>query len=222
MEPPHSYLREHSASVLHHADYLTGLDDHALCGATLQNPAAVSMGAADALCPDCEARLTVYHLKWWRKTAIAATEELEALRVRYRELEERTGTARPAPAAEPADHSSAAAADNAEPEPTTYLGRARRELDGLVAQFEESIPFFRLKNAMQEFSDRLEDHERELLAREIGSDSSLIRWATTEVESRGLTVTNNRVQKNEDMMWQEWLQESQPAPKTKKRFGRSR
>lgn len=215
MEPPHSYLREQSASVLHHADYLTGLDDHALCGATLQNPTAVPMGAADALCPDCEARLTVYHLKWWRKTAIAATEELEALRVRYRELEERTGTARPAPAAAPV-------ADSAEPEPTTFLGRARRELDALVTQFDESIPFFRLKNAMQDFSDRLDDHERELLAQEIGPDSSLIRWATTEVESLGLTVANNRVQKNEDMMWQEWLQESQPAPKTKKRFGRSR
>ncbi len=220
MEPPHSYLREHSASVLHHADYLTGLDDHALCGATLQNPAAVQLGAADALCPDCEARLTVYHLQWWRKTAVAATEELEALRVRYRELEERTGTRRSPAADEPADESLAPAVGTAEP--TTFLGRARRELDALGAQFEDAIPFFRLKNAMQDFSDRLDDDERALLAQEIGPDSSLIRWATTEVESRGLSITNNRVQKNEDMMWQEWLQESQPAPKAKRRFGRSR
>ena len=78
---------------------------------------------------------------------------------------------------------------------------------------------------MQDFSDTLNDDERALLAQEIGSDSSLIRWATTEVESLGLTVTNNRVQENSDMMWQDWLEESQQAPaktKTKKRFGRSR
>ena len=75
---------------------------------------------------------------------------------------------------------------------------------------------------MQEFSDKLDDHERVLLAQEIGSDGSLIRWATTEVEGLGLSVTNNRVQENTDMMWEEWLQESQQAPKTKRRFGRSK
>jgi hypothetical protein len=77
---------------------------------------------------------------------------------------------------------------------------------------------------MQDFSDTLNDDERALLAREIGSDSSLIRWATTEVEALGLTVTNNRVQENSDMMWQEWLQESQQQvpTKTKRRFGRSK
>ena len=61
---------------------------------------------------------------------------------------------------------------------------------------------------MQDFSDKLNDDEQGGPAREIGSDSSLIRWATTEVESLGLSVTNNRVQENSDMMWQEWLQES--------------
>ncbi len=65
---------------------------------------------------------------------------------------------------------------------------------------------------MQDFSDTLTDDERVLLAQEVGSDSSLIRWATTEIEILGLSVTNNRVQENSDMMWQEWLQESQQAP----------
>jgi hypothetical protein len=76
---------------------------------------------------------------------------------------------------------------------------------------------------MQDFSDKLSDDERLLLDRAIGSDSSLIRWATTKVESLGLSVTNNRVRENSDMSWQDWLQESQQVPtKTKRRFGRSR
>lgn len=209
--------------MVHHADYLNGVDDHALCGVSIQEPTALTqVDTADTVCPDCEAKLTVYHLEWWRSRAVAATEELELLRVRYRELEERAGI--PAPAAEPAhdDVAVSAPANNADTEPTTFLDQARRELTELSAQFEEAIPFFRLKNTMQDFSDRLDDHERALLAQEIGPDSSLIRWATTEVETRGLSVMNNRVQKNEDMMWQDWLQESHPAPKTKRRFGRSR
>ena len=93
----------------------------------------------------------------------------------------------------------------------------------MATELDGAVPFFRLNKTMQDFSDRLNDDERVLLAQEIGSESSLIRWATTEVETLGLSVTNNRVQENSDMMWQEWLQESQQAPtKTKRRFGRSR
>ena len=49
----------------------------------------------------------------------------------------------------------------------------------------------RLKNAMQEFSDKLDTDERVLLAQEIGGDGTLIRWSTTEVEALGWQVTNN-------------------------------
>ena len=115
------------------------------------------------------------------------------------------------------------AAESAPTEATTFLDRARRELVELCSQFDGAVPFYRLNKTMQDFSDKLNDDERAVLAREIGSESSLIRWATTEVESLGLSVTNNRVQENSDMMWQEWLQESQQVPtKTKRRFGRSR
>jgi hypothetical protein len=76
---------------------------------------------------------------------------------------------------------------------------------------------------MQDFNDRLDDHDRMLLAQEVASSGSLIRWATMEVESLGLSITNNRVQENAEMTWEEWLQESKQAPtKTKRRFGRSR
>ena len=115
-------------------------------------------------------------------------------------------------------------AESAPTEATTFLDSARRELTELCRQVDSAVPFYRLNKTMQDFSDTLNDDERALLAREIGSDSSLIRWATTEVESLGLSVTNNRVQENSDMMWQEWLQESQQQvpTKTKRRFGRSR
>ena len=87
MEPPHNYLRVHSASVVHHADYLNGQDDRALCGAeVLQATALTQVGSADAVCPDCEAKLVTYHLQWWRARAEAATAELDALRAKYPEL----------------------------------------------------------------------------------------------------------------------------------------
>ncbi|GFG55571.1 hypothetical protein [Mycolicibacterium agri] len=189
------------------------MDDRALCGAALHDPTPVpQVDVAEALCPDCEARLTAYHLEWWRAKALALTAELEALRAKHPELVETPDTAvAPAPAAE----------EQTEPA-ATILDGARRELAELLLQFEGAVPFYRLKNAMQDFSDRLSDDDRLRLAQEIGPDSSLIRWATAEVERRGLSVANNRVQKNEVMMWQEWLQESQPAPKPKRRFGRSR
>ena len=67
VEPPHSYVRETSTSVVHHADYLVRRDTHALCGATLENAATVPQPAdADAICPDCEEKSVLYHLDWWR------------------------------------------------------------------------------------------------------------------------------------------------------------
>lgn len=224
VEPPHSYVRQASASLVHHADYLNRRDNHALCGVALEDPATLSQASgADAVCTDCEAKLVVYHLEWWRARAQAATAELEVLRVKYRELAQSADTESPHVAtAEVEQNQFVAAAESAPSEATTFLDRARRELAELCRQFDDAVPFFRLKNTMQEFSDKLDDHERVLLAQEIGPDSSLIRWATTEVETLGLSVTNNRVQENSDMTWEEWLQESQQAPKTKRRFGRSR
>ena len=222
VEPPHSYLREPSASVVHHVDYLSARSDQALCGVAIQNATALAETAsADALCPDCEAQLVIYHLEWWRSRALAVTAELEALRVKYPELVQSAGTeSADVPVAEDEQDQ---VAESAPTEATTFLDRARRELAELCSQFDRAVPFFRLNKTMQDFSDKLNDNERAVLAREIGSESSLIRWATTEVESLGLSVTNNRVQENSDMMWQEWLQESQQVPtKTKRRFGRSR
>jgi hypothetical protein len=198
--------------VVHHADYLDRRDGHALCGDALEAP--VPAEPAGAVCPNCEARLVEYHLTWWRQQAEAATAELEALRVRYRDLEQRAGVATSDPAA---------AGDPTPSTGDTFLDRARRELMELCRQFNGAVPYFRLKNAMQAFSDRLDDGERVDLAREVGADGSLIRWATTEVEKRGWQVTNSPVQESTEMMWEEWLQESQqPATKTKRRFGRSR
>jgi hypothetical protein len=222
VEPPHSYLREPSASVVHHADYLSARDGYALCGMAIQNATALpGTDSADALCPDCEAQLVVYHLQWWRSRALAVTAELDALRVKYPEVVQSAGT-------ESADLPTAKveqyhAVEPVPTEATTFLDRARRQLSELCSQSDAAVPFYRLNKTMQDFSDKLNDDERAVLAREIGSDSSLIRWATTEVESLGLSVTNNRVQENSDMMWQEWLQESQQVPtKTKRRFGRQK
>jgi len=208
---------------VHHSDYLNRRDGHALCGAALQDAAQLSEPvAADAICPDCELKLVVYHLEWWRERALAATDELEALRLKYGE---------PAPSAD-ADSPPVDAAEaqptpaEAEPAPavaSTFLDHARRELTNLCRQFDGAVPYFRLKNAMQDFNDKLDDHDRMLLAQEVASSGSLIRWATVEVESLGLSITNNRVQENSEMTWEEWLQESKQAPtKTKRRFGRSR
>jgi hypothetical protein len=208
--------------VVHHADYLNALDDHALCGQALESPTpSTQLNTADARCPDCEAQLVVYHLQWWRSRALAATAELEALRIKYPELAQSAGTESREMSA--AEVKPARAAESASSEATTFLDRARRELTELCKQFDGAVPFYRLNKTMQDFSEKLNDDERAALAREIGADSSLIRWATTEVESLGLSVTNNRVQENSDMMWQEWLEESQQIPtKTKRRFGRSR
>jgi hypothetical protein len=229
VEPPHDYVRDASASVVHHRDYLDRRDDHALCGVAFENPATLtSIGGADAICPDCEAKLVVYHLEWWREKAHAANAELEVLRVKYRELEAYADTQRrqPAPAQvgqDPSGETSVSASEQAEAVPTTFLDHARRELAALCRQFDGALPYFRLKNTMQAFSDKLETHDRVLLAQEIGADGSLIRWATMEVEALGWRVLNNPVQRDPDGMWDDWVQDSYQAPKkTKRRLGRSR
>jgi hypothetical protein len=226
VEPPHSYLREPSASVVHHADYLNDRDDQTLCGAALQNPTASTRSdAADAPCPDCEAQLVKYHLEWWRERALEATAELEQLRARYGDLQETADTEIPTPAAGQTNEepSEVSPADSAEAEPTTLLDRARRELTELCRQFDGAVPYWRLKNTMQDFNDGLDTNQRVLLAEEISTDGSLIRWATVQIETRGWQVTNSPVQENSERMWEEWLQESHQAPKkSKRRFGRSR
>jgi len=227
VEPPHRFVRETSASVVHHADYLNHRDDRALCGVAFQNPVTPAQAdSADAMCPDCEAQLVVYHLEWWREKAQVATAELEELRVQYRELQEYADTQRrqSTPTRVEKDPSGEiSASEQAEAVPTTLLDHARQELAALCRQFDGALPYFRLKNTMQAFSDKLETHERVLLAQEIGADGSLIRWATMEVEALGCSVLNNPVQRDPDGMWDDWVQDSYQAPKkTKRRLGRSR
>jgi hypothetical protein len=211
--------------VVHHTDYLNSRDDHALCGAAFPNlTAQTDTDTTDALCPDCEARLVEYHLAWWRERALAATAELEDLRTQYRELQERAGIQPVASTPAKVEHAEQADVDHDEAElSTTFLGQARRELTTLCKQFDGAVPHFRLKKTMGAFSDRLDDHQRALLAEEIGADGSLIRWATIQVETMGRQVSNSPVQENTEMMWEEWLQETPQAPtKTKRRFGRSK
>ncbi|MGZ8815132.1 MAG: hypothetical protein ACXWZI_14400 [Mycobacterium sp.] len=215
MEPPHSYVRATSTSVAHHADYLDRREDHALCGAAIENATTLTqVGSADAICPDCEEKLVLYHLEWWREKALAATAELETLRAKHPELAEFPAQVE----REPDDLTDEPAA-----EPTTLLDHARRELATLCREFDEAVPYFRLKNTMQAFSDRLESDERVLLAQEIGADGSLIRWSTTQVEILGLHVANNPVREETEAMWEDWVQDSYQAPKkAKRRFGRAR
>ena len=47
VEPPHRFVRETPASVVHHADYLNHRDDHALCGIRFENPATLAQTGRD-------------------------------------------------------------------------------------------------------------------------------------------------------------------------------
>jgi len=214
VEPPHTYLRAPSGSLVHHADYLDRRSDHALCGLRVETPTTLPHpGSGDAVCPDCEAKLVYYHLHWWREQAETAIAELQRLRAKYGEE---------APAAPEPVPAEAATSDY---DPTTLLGRAQRELDELCRQFAGEVPYFRLKNAMQAFSDSLDTLERAQLAQEIGADGSLIRWATGRVQARGWRVTNSPVHTEAEEMWEAWHHESyavsSPSRKTSKwRFGR--
>jgi hypothetical protein len=213
VEPPHSYIREPSASVAHHTDYLESREDRALCGAAIQNATPLSaIDIAGAICPDCEGKLVLYHLEWWRDKALAATAELEALRAKH-----------PEPAQSPVQLEADDSTEEPGAEPTTLLDHARRELAALCREFDEAVPYFRLKNTMQAFSNRLESDERVLLAQEIGGDGTLIRWSTTEVEALGWHVSNSPVQGDTEATWDAWIQDSyEPTKKAKRRFGRAR
>lgn len=226
MEPPHSYVRESSASLVHHSDYLNRRDDHALCGAALESPTALGQPVgALAVCPDCEAKLASYHVAWWRDKARAVAAELDELRVKYRELMERSAGSDSAtdrrieagPQGDPAG-------GRDEAEPVSLLDHARVELLRLCRPCrEEAVPYWRLKTAMQAFSDKLSADERVRLAQEIGTDGSLIRWCTTEVVTLGWQVSNSPVQAEPEEMWDAWTQDSYQTPKKAKwRLGRSR
>ncbi|RAV13942.1 hypothetical protein DQP55_09405 [Mycolicibacterium sp. GF69] len=218
MEPPHSFVRETSTCAVHHRDYLNRDDDHALCGVAFENPTPLDEPADDvAICPDCAARLAEYHARWWRHRALAAEAELEELRTKYLSDEAH----RPAPAAD-APATDVPTADD-EKEPASLLDHARRELLALCRQCDEAIPYWRLKTAMQKFSDTLSTDQRVLLAQEIGADGSLIRWCTTEIVNLGRQVTNSPVQEESEAMWDAWTHDAYQTPKkTKWRLGRSR
>ena len=210
---------------MHHVDYLKQRDDHALCGLALENPATLDPTIHPAsVCPDCEALLGEYHLVWWREKAEAATAELDVLRVKYRELID---------SQQPAQVTRDPSGENPEgpleihgrPEddPASLLGRARKELLELCRRFGEAIPYWRLKNAMDAFSDNLNADERVMLAQEIGSDGSLIRWCTKEIEGLGWQVTNSPVHSDADTMMDAWTEDYYQTPKkTKWRMGRAR
>lgn len=224
MEPPHNYVHEASSSVVHHQNYLKNRDDQALCGLAFENPAPLDPTFRPAaVCPDCEAKLVEYHLKWWRERAEAATAELDELRVKYRELaghgDDQEVRAEPSPESREAQAGSTAE----QGEPTPLLDRARKELVELCRRFDESVPYFRLKNCMDAFSDKLTSEERVLLAEEIGAEGSLIRWCTHEIEGRGGQVTNSPVHSDADTMMDAWTEDYYQTPKkTKWRMGRSR
>jgi hypothetical protein len=244
VEPPHSYVHDTSSSVVHHGDYLNARDDRALCGATFDRPALLGPTSRPAaVCPDCEAKLTEYHLKWWRERAEAATAELDELRVKYRELAESVDTQRrhvagsqhPAPVREDPGGQEPESPHELDREPqagvtgeqgttpTSLLDQVRKELTELGRRFDETIPYFRLKNSIDAFSDKLTSDERVLLAHEIGADGSLIRWCTKTIDDLGWQVTNNPVHGDADDMMDAWTHDLYQTPKkTKRRLGRPR
>jgi hypothetical protein len=199
VEPPHTYVHESSSSVVHHQNYLNHRSDQALCGLAFENPASLDPTFRPAaVCPDCEAKLVEYHLKWWRERAEAATSELDELRVRYRELaghdDDQHVSAESS--AESGETQVGSTADQGAPTP--LLDQARKELVELCRRFDEGVPYFRLKNCMDAFSDK-------------------------EIEARGWQVTNSPVHSDADTMMDAWTEDYYQTPKkTKRRFGRSR
>lgn len=245
VEPPHSYVHETTSSVVHHEDYLNHRNDQALCGITFENPAQLgpTIRRPVPVCPDCEAKLVEYHLKWWRERAEAATAELDGLRVKYRELATYVDNQRRQVAGlhhsaqvggDPNGESpesrgeidgepqASAAAEQNGTTPQPLLDQVRKELLELCRPFDEAVPYWRVKNSMDAFSDKLKSDERVLLAQEVGADGSLIRWCTREIEGLGLQVTNNPVHGDSDAMMDAWIEDFHQTPKkTKWRLGRS-
>lgn len=219
MEPPHTYVRDASAAVVHHDDYLDKRDGHALCGVLIAQPVRLDgAGQPTEVCPGCEAKLVEYHLNWWRDLAQSALAELDELR-RTAPGPVHRDTASEPPAAEVAPD---LGSDDAEP--TTLLEHARRELLTLCREFDGAVPYRRVKITMQSFSDNLTSEERALLAQQIGNDGSLLRWSTIEVETRGWHVTDNPVQEESEAMWEAWTRDAYQTPKasSKRWLGRSR
>jgi hypothetical protein len=245
VEPPHRYVHEASSSVVHHGDYLNRRNDQALCGVAFEQPAQLGPTIRPvAVCADCEAKLAEYHLTWWRERAEAATAELDGLRIKYRELAEYVdnqrrhdhGLQHPAPVmGDPsgenpeirrqidAEPQAGSTGEQGETTATPLLDQVRKELIALCRPFDDAVPFWRVKNSMDAFSDKLNSDERVLLAQEIGADGSLIRWCTREIETLGWQITNNRVHGDADDMMDAWTEDLyQPPKKTKRRLGRSR
>jgi hypothetical protein len=240
VEPPHTYVRDAAASVVHHHDYLTSRDDHALCGIEFTDP--VTFGQLEqpsAVCPDCEAKLVQYHLAWWRDRALAATAELDALRAKYqdpaRDVEDEPARSAASPRVEITEVGGKQApdrggrlaeerssAEQADAKPTSLLDHARRELLELCRQFDTTVPYRRVKNTMQAFSDKLDADERVILAQQIGGEGSLIRWSTAEVENLGWEVADNPLQGEPEEMWDAWRATYQTPTQSKWRLGRSR
>ena len=227
MEPPHNYVHEASSSTVHHGDYLNGRNDQALCGAAFENPARLGPTIRPvAVCPDCEAKLAEYHLKWWRETAEAATAELDGLRVKYRELAAHVDNQRRQAAgrieAEP-QPGATSDGEHGETTPSSLLDQARKELVALCRPFDEAVPYWRVKKRIDAFDDNLKSDERVLLAHEIGADGNFIRWCVKEIEGLGLQVTNSPVHGDANDMMDAWTQDlHQPPKKAKRRPGRSR
>jgi hypothetical protein len=245
VEPPHRYVRDTSTSVVHHEDYLDSRDDLALCGTAFQEPTRMSQTARPtAVCPDCEAKLMEYHLMWWRDRARAAMAENDELRTKYRELAENADDRHGQPAAaqppaqgrdsssreqpgghvkDPEEPQGDSTAQRPGSKPESLLDHARRELVELCQQFDEAVPYRRVKNTMQSFSDRLNSNERVLLAQQIGNDGSLLRWSTTELQNQGWHITDNPLQGEPEAMWDAWTRDSQQRPKQSRwRLGRPR
>ncbi len=215
---------------MHHGDYLNRRDDQALCGAAFEKPTQLDPTTCPtAVCPDCEAKLAEYHVKWWRERAEAATAELDELRTKYDALAESVenqrrevdGLQRPAPAK--AGLSSENPHGRDQTTPTPILDQARKELVDLCRLFDEAVPYWRVKKRIDAFNDKLESEERVLLAHEIGAEGSLIRWCTKEIEGLGRQVTNSPVHGDAEDMMDAWTHDLYPTPKkTKWRLGRSR
>jgi hypothetical protein len=220
VEPPHSYLHDTASSVVHHEDYLDHRKDHALCGVAVENPAQPAPTIRPVeVCADCEAKLVEYHLIWWRNKAEALSVELAELQVKYHELTGTVDAQQPDAVENPESQ-----LDESEAAPATLLGQARKELLELCQRFDGSVPYWRLKNTMDAFSDKLSADERVLLAQEIGADGSLIRWCTKEIEGLGWQITNSPVHADADTMMDAWTEDYYQTPKktTKWRLGRSR
>jgi hypothetical protein len=211
---------EATSSVVHHTDYLNGSTDQPLCGATFEMPPRLDPAIHPAaVCPDCEAKLPEYHVIWWRERAEAAIAELDELRVKYREL---TGDASPEDHGEiePVPPSDPAGVQD-ETTPTSLLDQARRELLELCRRSDETVPYWRVKNTTDAFSDKLKSDERLLLAQEIGADGNFIRWCIREIEGLGVQVTDSPVHGDASDMMDAWADLYPPPKKTKWRLGRS-